>query len=69
MQSRKRSLTEAITNTIVGFIISLLIQMLIYPMMDIPVRFEQNLIITTIFTLASIGRGYVLRRLFNKFRT
>ena len=65
MQSRRRSLTEAITNTVVGFIISLLIQMLIYPMMDIPVRFEQNLIITTIFTLASIGRGYVLRRLFN----
>ena len=66
MQPRKTSLFEAITNTIVGFIVSFLIQIVIYPIMDIPVRFSQNIIITCVFTLASILRGYIIRRIFNK---
>jgi hypothetical protein len=65
MQKRKYSFIEAITNTIVGFIISFLIQLIIYPFLNIPVRFEQNLIITSVFTIASILRGYLIRRLFN----
>jgi hypothetical protein len=66
MQTRKFSWIEAITNTIVGFIVSFLIQIIIYPLMDIPVRFSQNIIITCVFTLASICRGYCIRRVFNK---
>jgi hypothetical protein len=66
MQSKRKSLTEAITNTIAGFVVSFIIQLIIYPLMDIPVRFEQNVIITLIFTVASIGRGYVIRRIFNR---
>lgn len=65
MQKRKHSLIESVTNTAVGFIVSLLIQLAIYPLLKIPVRFEQNLIITTVFTIASIGRGYFVRRYFN----
>jgi hypothetical protein len=57
---------EAVTNTAAGFLVSLIIQLILYPLMNIPVRFEQNLLITAIFTLASIGRGYVIRRIFNK---
>lgn len=64
MQSKKFSLIESITNTIVGFIVSLLIQLAIYPIMDIPVTFSQNIIITFVFTIASILRGYLIRRLF-----
>lgn len=67
MQKKHHSLIESITNTVVGFLISLCIQLVIYPVMDIPVRFDQNLIITSIFTVASISRGYVLRRVFNLF--
>lgn len=66
MQSRKHSLIESITNTVVGFIVSLLIQLAIYPAMGIPVRFSQNIIITFIFTISSILRGYFVRRLFNR---
>jgi len=66
MQTKKFSLIESITNTFVGFIISLLIQLIIYPTMGIPVTFKQNIIITVIFTVASILRGYILRRIFNK---
>lgn len=66
MQRRKHSILEAIINTAVGFIISFLIQIIIYPLMDIPVSFNQNIIITFVFTIASILRGYVIRRIFNQ---
>jgi len=69
MQKRKHSLIEAITNTSVGFIISFLIQIIMYPIMDIPVRFSQNIIITIIFTIASILRSYIIRRVFNYYNT
>jgi hypothetical protein len=65
MQTRRFSWIEAITNTLVGFIVSLLIQLAIYPIMDIPVKFHQNIIITCVFTGASILRGYLIRRFFN----
>ena len=67
MQKRKHSLIEAVTNTATGFLVSLCIQLVIYPAMDIPVRIEQNLIITSVFTIASILRGYLIRRFFNIF--
>ena len=65
MQSKKYSLIESVTNTAIGFMISLLIQIVIYPVMGIPVTFSQNIIITMVFTLVSILRGYVIRRIFN----
>lgn len=67
MQSRKHSIVESITNTIVGFMVSLLIQLAIYPIMGIPVTFSQNIVITFVFTFASILRGYFIRRLFNNY--
>lgn len=66
MQTKKYSLIESITNTFVGFIVSLLIQLIIYPTMGIPVTFSQNIIITFIFTIVSILRGYIVRRMFNR---
>ena len=69
MQNPKYSLIEAITNTSAGFIISFLIQIIMYPIMDIPVRFSQNIIITIIFTIASILRSYIIRRVFNYYNT
>jgi len=66
MQSKSKSLIESITNTIVGFMVSLLIQIAIYPILGIPVTISQNLVITSIFTIASILRGYIIRRIFNK---
>lgn len=64
-QSKKNSLVESVTQTIVGFLISLAIQLVIYPVLNIPVTFSQNIIITSVFTIISILRGYLIRRLFN----
>ena len=65
-QSKKHSLIESITNTIVGLLTSFLIQIIIYPILNIPVSLGQNVIITLVFFIASILRGYLIRRFFNK---
>ena len=64
-QTQKRSLLEAVTNTVVGLITSFLIQIFIYKVLDIPVTIAQNVIITGVFFIASIVRGYIIRRVFN----
>jgi hypothetical protein len=66
MQTKKISLIESVTNTIIGLVTSFLIQIIIYPLLDIPVSLGQNIIITFVFFLASILRGYLIRRFFNK---
>jgi hypothetical protein len=65
-QSKKHSIYESTTNVVVGLIISFVIQLLLYPMLNIPVSINQNLIITFVFFIASFLRGYVIRRIFNK---
>ena len=66
MQSKKKSLIESVTSTVLGLGLSFLIQLIIYPTLNIPVTFTQNIIITSVFFIASIGRGYLIRRIFNK---
>ena len=68
MQNKRLSLIESITNTIAGLLVSFGIQLLIYPILDIEVRLSQNVIITLVFTIASICRGYIVRRVFNKLK-
>jgi hypothetical protein len=65
-QTKRKSLIESVTQTIVGLVISFVIQLVIYPLLNIPVTFSQNLIITSVFFIASITRGYIIRRIFNK---
>ena len=66
MQSKKHSIIESVANTVMGLVTSFLIQLTIYPLLDIPVSINQNIIITLVFFTVSIIRGYLIRRLFNK---
>jgi hypothetical protein len=66
MQPRRLSLIESVTSTLAGLVVSFIIQLIIYPVMNIPVRIEQNVVITLVFTGASVLRGYVIRRIFNR---
>ncbi len=66
MQTKKQSLLESVTQTLVGLVTSVLIQLVLYPAMGIPVTFFQNIIITLVFFIVSILRGYVIRRYFTK---
>lgn len=66
-QSKKHSALESITNVIIGLIMSIVTQIILYPILGIPVTFNQNLIITAVFFVISFIRGYAIRRFFNKF--
>jgi len=65
-QSKKQSIFESVIQTLIGLATSILVQITIYPLMGIPVSFNQNLIITAVFFIVSLVRGYIVRRLFNK---
>tara|TARA_R100001369_G_C3286371_1_gene163044 strand:+ start:516 stop:731 length:216 start_codon:yes stop_codon:yes gene_type:complete len=66
MQTKKNSLIEAVTNTAVGFGISLVSIFIILPLLGIESTPTKNVTITVYFTVISIVRSYVLRRIFNK---
>lgn len=63
-QTRVGSLIEACIGTAIGFAVSMLLSMIVYPMHGHSFTLAQNASITAIFTIASIARGYVVRRWF-----
>lgn len=65
MQSRWMSLLEAVTNIVVGYCLAVLTQLLVFPLFGLEVSFGENLGIGGIFTLISLVRSFMLRRLFN----
>ena len=66
MQSKKHSIIESVANTLIGLVTSFIIQLIIYPLLDIPVSINQNIIITFVFFTVSVLRCYLVRRYFNK---
>ncbi len=65
-QSKVDSLLETLTNTFVGFVVALLTyQFIVNPLYGLQSSFTESLGVTTIFTVASILRQYVLRRVFD----
>lgn len=66
-QSRRASLLEACANMASGMLISFLAGLIIYPMLGWPVSASTNAIAVGIFTVISLIRSYVWRRIFNEF--
>lgn len=66
MQTRLQSLLEAWINVIIGYFVALAAQIIVFPCYGIEVSISQNLQIGLIFTIVSIARSYVVRRLFNR---
>ena len=67
-QTRRASLIEAIASTIIGYAVALAGQLIVFPMLNIAVTFQQNLVIGAIFMGISTARSYVLRRAFEWLR-
>ena len=63
-QSRLSSFAETCLSIAIGFVVSLILTALVLPAYGHDVTFGQNLQITGIFTVASIARGYLVRRAF-----
>lgn len=64
-QSRKMSMVESLANVAIGYGIAVAAQIAIFPVFDIHVPLQSNLLIGAFFTVVSLVRSYVLRRLFN----
>lgn len=66
MQTRKQSATEVIAGTVIAFLISVFVgEYIIFPAYHMQPSMAANLWVTLWFTLVSIVRSYVVRRLFN----
>lgn len=66
MQTKLQSLWESLVNILIGYLTALFSQLLIFPLFNINIPIEDNLLIGLYFTLISLIRSYVLRRYFNK---
>jgi putative flippase GtrA len=63
-QTRSMSLVESIANTGAGFLVSLVLQISLFSLMSIETTTSQNIVMSGVFTVASLVRGYVMRRVF-----
>ena len=67
-QSRAMSLVESLANVIVGYGVAVVTQILIFPVLGLHTTLAQNLKMGAVFTVVSIVRSYLLRRLFEGIR-
>ena len=67
-QSRLMSLVESVANVIVGYGVAVVTQILIFPVFGLHTTLIQNLKMGAVFTIVSIVRSYLLRRVFEGIR-
>ena len=68
MQSRRKSLIEAVTNVVVGYALAICTQTVVFPWFGFEPALADNMAIGAVFLIVSLGRSYLLRRLFERFR-
>jgi len=62
------SFVEAIANVAVGYGVAVTTQLLVFPVFGLQASLADNLLIGAVFTVVSVGRSYLLRRLFEVVR-
>ena len=67
-QSRLMSLAESVANVIVGYGVAVVTQILIFPVFGLQTTLGQNLAMGGVFTIVSLARSFLLRRLFEAIR-
>jgi hypothetical protein len=60
------SFIEAFSNITVGYVVSVVMTAIILPAFGLPVSFRDTLGISAAFTVVSLLRNYLLRRMFNR---
>ena len=66
-QSRLHSAIESITNVVVGYGVAVGTQVAVFPLFGLTATLRQNMAMGAVFTIVSLVRSYVLRRVFNYF--
>jgi hypothetical protein len=62
------SAIESLFNVAIGYGVAVLSQIIIFPWFNINIPLSDNLLIGLYFTIISLIRSYILRRVFNKIR-
>lgn len=65
-QSRRHSLFEAVANVAIGYAVAVATQALVFPLFGLSASAADHLSIAAVFTVVSIVRSYVLRRVFTR---
>jgi hypothetical protein len=68
-QTRSASLLKATANVGVGYLLALVTQRVAYPLFGIDTPLATDGAIAALFTLVSLARSYLLRRLFERLGT
>lgn len=66
MQSKRQSFKESVANVIVGYAVALVSQLIVFPIVGVQSTISQNIEISLFFTIISLVRSYLIRRIFNK---
>lgn len=67
-QSRTMSAVESVANVAIGYGIAVATQAAVFPLFGIHATTADHLAIGAIFTVVSLARSYVLRRVFNRIK-
>jgi hypothetical protein len=67
-QTRRASLVESLLNVAIGYGVALASQLIVFPLFGIHVGLSENIVIGLIFTVISICRSFMVRRLFETLR-
>ena len=67
-QSRLMSLVESLANVVVGLLVAMATQIVAFPLLGLQASIGQNVRLALVFTVVSIGRSFLLRRLFETAR-
>lgn len=62
--SKIKSLTESLLNILIGFCVAYLSNILVLPLFGYDVTYSNSFYIACIFTIISLIRSYIIRRLF-----
>lgn len=68
-QTKRQSAIETITSVAIGYLVAIGSQIVIFPIFGLAVSFGDNLLIGAFFTVVSIIRGYLIRRMFNRLQS
>ena len=66
-QSRAMSLVEAATNVVVGYVLAIAMQLAMFTLFGFEAALADHLLIGLAFFGVSLARGYLLRRLFDRW--
>jgi hypothetical protein len=65
-QTRRCSFAEALVNVVAGYLLALVTQRLAYPLFGVHTTFAADSAIAAVFTLVSLARSYLIRRVFER---